>query len=182
MASGGYDANGIWIYGEDDPASPVSDLLNLLAESTSGAVEDEVARLAALETLTTDVGWNTKALAGTGDLSSTSTETIVSGCHLSLAIGTWDIVAKGQCEWSTAGGNYPTWTIRLRTGGVAGTQRDTATVGTGSHLGYQTVMLMKRVVVAAPTTVDMTVIVTGPASGSTIFANANITATPAHPA
>lgn len=49
MAIGALDANGIWIYGEDDPASPASDLLNLGQESTSDAVGDAKARLTALE-------------------------------------------------------------------------------------------------------------------------------------
>lgn len=38
MATGALDANGVWQYGEDDPASPVSDLLNLLAASVSSRI------------------------------------------------------------------------------------------------------------------------------------------------
>jgi len=50
MAIGALDANGIWLYGEDDPASPVSDLLNLGMDSASDAVGDAKARLTAIET------------------------------------------------------------------------------------------------------------------------------------
>jgi len=49
MATGALDANGVWIYGEDDPASPVSDLLNLGMDSVSDAVGDAKARLITLE-------------------------------------------------------------------------------------------------------------------------------------
>lgn len=49
MATGALDANGVWIYGEDDPASPVSDLLNLGMDSVSDAVGDAKARLTTLE-------------------------------------------------------------------------------------------------------------------------------------
>lgn len=38
MATGHIDANGVWIYGEDDPASPASDLLNLGQESISDQI------------------------------------------------------------------------------------------------------------------------------------------------
>ena len=51
MATGTLDANGVWIYGEDDPASPVSDLLNLGMDSVSDAVGDAKARLTTLEGL-----------------------------------------------------------------------------------------------------------------------------------
>lgn len=46
---GAIDANGIWIYTEDDPAAPFSDTLNLLAESTSDEIANDRARLTALE-------------------------------------------------------------------------------------------------------------------------------------
>lgn len=49
MATGALDANGVWIYGEDDPASPVSDLLNLGMDSVSDVVGDAKARLTTLE-------------------------------------------------------------------------------------------------------------------------------------
>ena len=71
MAIGTLDANGVWIYGEDDPASPVSDLLNLGEDSVSDAVGDAKARLTALESsnaaasavaLTLAAGWT--AIAG----------------------------------------------------------------------------------------------------------------------
>lgn len=49
MATGSYDANGIWQYGEDDNIALFSDLLNLATESTSDAFTDDRARLATLE-------------------------------------------------------------------------------------------------------------------------------------
>ena len=49
MATGALDTNGIWIYGEDDPASPVSDLLNLGQDSVSDAVGDLKARVTTIE-------------------------------------------------------------------------------------------------------------------------------------
>lgn len=55
---GAYDSNGIWIYTEDDPASPFSDLLNLLAESASDQFAAAVARVAALEAEGTKTVWN----------------------------------------------------------------------------------------------------------------------------
>src|SRR5665647_1139312 len=61
MAAGSLDGNGVWIYGEGDPASPVSDLLNLGMDSVSDTVGDAKARLTALETDTsvwTDVAFD----------------------------------------------------------------------------------------------------------------------------
>ena len=49
MATGSYDANGIWQYGEDDNIALFSDLLNLATESTSDAFTDDRARIATLE-------------------------------------------------------------------------------------------------------------------------------------
>lgn len=49
MATGSYDANGIWNYGEDDNIALFSDTLNMLAESTSDAFTDDRARLSTLE-------------------------------------------------------------------------------------------------------------------------------------
>lgn len=49
MATGSYDANGIWNYGEDDNIALFSDLLNLGTESTSAAFTDDRARIATLE-------------------------------------------------------------------------------------------------------------------------------------
>jgi len=46
---GTLDANGIYLYSEDDPASPVSDLLNLGMDSTSDAVGALRSRVTALE-------------------------------------------------------------------------------------------------------------------------------------
>lgn len=40
MATGYFDANGIWNYGEDDSDANFSDLLNRLAQSTSSVVQD----------------------------------------------------------------------------------------------------------------------------------------------
>jgi hypothetical protein len=49
MATGSYDANGIWNYGEDDNIALFSDTLNMLAESTSDAFTDDRNRLSTLE-------------------------------------------------------------------------------------------------------------------------------------
>lgn len=49
MATGAYDTNGIWQYGEDDNIALFSDLLNLGTESTSDAFTDDRARIATLE-------------------------------------------------------------------------------------------------------------------------------------
>jgi len=49
MATGAYDANGIWQYGEDDNIALFSDLLKLGTASTSAAFTADRARLATLE-------------------------------------------------------------------------------------------------------------------------------------
>lgn len=49
MATGAYDSNGIWKYGEDDNISLFSTTLNKLADSTSSALTSDRARLATLE-------------------------------------------------------------------------------------------------------------------------------------
>lgn len=49
MATGSYDANGIWNYGEDDNIALFSDTLNKLAESTSDAFTDDRSRISTLE-------------------------------------------------------------------------------------------------------------------------------------
>lgn len=49
MASGTLDTNGVWIYGEDDPASPFSDLLNLGMDSASDAIGTLRSRVTAIE-------------------------------------------------------------------------------------------------------------------------------------
>lgn len=49
MATGFYDANGIWQYGEDDNIALFSDTLNKLADSTSDAFTSDRSRLSTLE-------------------------------------------------------------------------------------------------------------------------------------
>lgn len=49
MATGAYDANGIWQYGEDDNIALFSDLLKLGTASTSSAFTADRARLSTLE-------------------------------------------------------------------------------------------------------------------------------------
>lgn len=49
MATGYYDANGIWQYGESDPIALFSDLLNLGQASNSAAVSSDRARISFLE-------------------------------------------------------------------------------------------------------------------------------------
>ena len=49
MATGAYDANGIWNYGEDDNIALFSDTLNLLADSTSDAFTSDRSRIGTLE-------------------------------------------------------------------------------------------------------------------------------------
>lgn len=55
---GALDSNGIWVYTEDDPASPFSDLLNLLAEAASTQIAADRARLDALEAEGAKSVWN----------------------------------------------------------------------------------------------------------------------------
>lgn len=64
MATGTLDSNGIWKYGEDDPASLFSDLLNLGQNNTSLAFTADRSRLSNLESRATalelapnDSGW-----------------------------------------------------------------------------------------------------------------------------
>jgi hypothetical protein len=47
---GGVDSNGVYLYGESDSASPVSDMLNLSAGSISTQFTNDRARLTSLET------------------------------------------------------------------------------------------------------------------------------------
>lgn len=49
MATGYYDANGIWQYGESDPIALFSDLLNLGQDSTSDQFTNDRARISFLE-------------------------------------------------------------------------------------------------------------------------------------
>lgn len=56
------DSNGIWIYQESDSASPFSDTLNLLADSTSDAIEDVNDRV---DTLIPVTPWTNLALSTT---------------------------------------------------------------------------------------------------------------------
>lgn len=49
MATGSYDANGIWQYGEDDNIALFSDTLNKLADSTSDAFTSDRSRISTLE-------------------------------------------------------------------------------------------------------------------------------------
>lgn len=56
MATGYYDANGVYIYGEDDNISLFSDLLNLGEESISDAITDIKTDITALEASLADKG------------------------------------------------------------------------------------------------------------------------------
>lgn len=49
MATGSYDANGIWNYGEDDNIALFADTLNKLADSTSDAFTADRGRISTLE-------------------------------------------------------------------------------------------------------------------------------------
>lgn len=49
MATGSYDANGIWQYGEDDNIALFADTLNKLADSTSDAFTADRGRISTLE-------------------------------------------------------------------------------------------------------------------------------------
>jgi hypothetical protein len=78
MATGAYDANGIWNYGEDDNIALFSDTLNMLAESTSDAFTDDRARLSTLEA---------GSLAGIIPLAPTSV-VVATGTAAANALGT----------------------------------------------------------------------------------------------
>lgn len=79
MASGWFDANGIWHYGADDPASPTPDLLNMLGDSVTDWIDtDKTVRGAAV------VGSSTTSQTGV-----LSTPMVYTTASVSLPAGTW---------------------------------------------------------------------------------------------
>lgn len=64
MATGAADANGIWIYGEDDTESTHSALLNKLASSTSTKIGQANTNITALQAKTTFKGAIVQAKTG----------------------------------------------------------------------------------------------------------------------
>lgn len=108
MAIGALDANGVWIYGEDDPASPVSDLLNLGMDSVSDAVGDAGARLTTLETRVT------------GD----------AGAALTLGAGWTSILASGPSVSYLAPGGFVVVQGLIRRTGATITNGQSGTIAT----------------------------------------------------
>lgn len=66
MAGGAPDANGIWLYGPDDPRVPFHDTLNIGQQSVSTAVGQLKARTTALETYDDLTGIGTPFVAASG--------------------------------------------------------------------------------------------------------------------
>lgn len=112
MASGTLDSNGIWLYGEDDPASPVSDLLNLGMDSVSDAVGDAKARLTVLEVAAPVTAWS---VAGGSPVSSGA---LVRGANAPAVMGNgvsvFKITVTMGAAYSTVSGDTATLAV-LRT-------------------------------------------------------------------
>lgn len=66
MATGNYDARGVWQYGEDDPLYPWSTYMNRGQSSVSQAIAADRARLVELETLPAWLGGDVDRIAGNG--------------------------------------------------------------------------------------------------------------------
>lgn len=89
MATGAYDSNGIWQYGESDNIALFSDLLNKSAASVSTAFTSDRARLATLEAgslagLIPVVPTSIVVATGTGATSTNGTVTVTGATNLSL--------------------------------------------------------------------------------------------------
>ncbi|WP_053205837.1 hypothetical protein [Jiangella muralis] len=137
MATGAYDSNGIWIFGEDDPAAPFSDLLNLGMESVSDEIANDRTRLDGLELLGARSTWTptfTNATVGNGDVTaywasigglaawqwkwvfgSTSTISGVFASNLPTLVagGSWMSVGYGYAARGTASTNRTTLMCRM---------------------------------------------------------------------
>lgn len=90
MATGALDANGIWLYGEDDSESTFSGLLNKLGDSVSdqlGIIKPKLKILQVVsDVFTTEVNNNTSTYATTGlslsiTPSSTSSKIVIFSSH-----------------------------------------------------------------------------------------------------
>lgn len=116
-------------------------------------------------------------VSGTGTLTASTVESVVSGCTVTLPAGTYDITATGFADWSVAGAG-PRYIMRLRSGGVGGTllQESQMYIG-GVLVGSMPATLLKpALVVASSLAVVLTVEVTGPSGGTTLFKNAVVNA------
>lgn len=130
MATGAYDSNGIWKYGEDDNISLFSTTLNKLADSTSTALTSDRARLSTLEagslaglipvkpTSVTFVG-GTGAVNTLGyiDITSSCTKVTVNGVFTADYSSYKIILHDFYCP---AGANENLW-IRMVSGGTEST-------------------------------------------------------------
>ena len=123
MATGAYDANGIWQYGEDDNIALFSDLLNLATESTSDAFTDDRARIATLESgslagLIPVIPVTVTATTGTASVTSLGTVTF-NGCSAIRLDGVFSTNYKNYRIIYTLNAGTATADINLkfRTGG-----------------------------------------------------------------
>lgn len=117
-------------------------------------------------------------LSATGGASIGTTEVVVPSCSLTLAPGNWDVIASAYMDWSTSGGSTPIHILRLRSGGVAGTEVDQKRVNINGHVGQIPVSLQAQIVLTVSTVVVLTGVSTGPAAGTTLVQNARIRAIP----
>ena len=111
MATGSYDSNGIWHYGEDDNIALFSDTLNKLAVSTSSGFTSDRSRLATLEA---------GSLAGLVPIVPSSV-TFVTGTGTTNEIGTITATGCTSIEIKAFTGNYTNYKIV-----VSGTKGATA--------------------------------------------------------
>ncbi|WP_026874297.1 hypothetical protein [Jiangella gansuensis] len=156
---GALDENGIWLYTEDDPASPFSDTLNLLAESTSDQFTADRARLSAVEGRGNASAWSpsfTNAAVGNGAVNaywarvgalvhwswkwvfgSTSNITGVFVSDLPTAVtgGSWMAVGSGFVGRGTATSNRTTLVCRMSSSSGFNLWMDGDSVNEDSPLG-----------------------------------------------
>lgn len=132
--------------------------------------------VATVETGTTSTVIAPPEVTGSGSMTTSGTETVVTGCSLSLPAGTWDVSAKCYADWAVASGS-PRYYLRLRNTSVSGTLLDETQVYIGT-LGGSVPMTAEayRVVLSAADTVMLTAYSTNSTGGSTVVQQAKIRA------
>lgn len=124
MATGSYDANGIWQYGEDDNIALFADTLNKLADSTSDAFTADRGRISTLEAgslagMIPVKPTSVQVASGSGSFNSLGTVTFTGATQISLngvftpTYRNYHIVIQASCA---ASGNSTYF--RTRSGGV----------------------------------------------------------------
>ena len=104
MAAGLLNANGVWIYGEGDPSSPVSTLLNLGQNATSNAIGSAKTRLSSLESRATVLETKVNTTIGTiiqsqgtaTQAGTASNDITYASALLTVPAGTWMIQAHAN--------------------------------------------------------------------------------------